>query len=294
MGEDFAPLANFLREIGLGSLFSISADGVASGWLWEQVQNGVTSKEELLVNLENTTEFKDRFKVIFDMRARANRGENVTVPTVPEVLRYESAYSTLMSQANVPAAFYDSFEDAQNAIRNNLTVDQIQDRINVSYGIVSSLPREVRDAFAEFYGDATDGALVAAVLDPEKSLAVLDRQSRAAQLAGFARRQDVIISQQQAEEFASMSGITSGSQAADQAREAAQRIASIKPLAETQMGESTIGDATDVAFRAGALGEADALAQTESRLLTRRLGQQSTVGGASSVQSGLTGSGRAQ
>lgn len=290
--ETFAQLAAFLSQIGLGGLFSVTPDGSPSGWLWTQMQEGVRSEEELLMKLETTPEFRNRFQVIFDMRDRANRGENVVVPTASDVLKYESAYMQVMAAANVPSSFYDSFEDAQNAIRRNLTIDQIQDRIDVSYGLVRDMPVEVRDAFEQFYGDSSDGALVAAVLDPEKALSTLDRQARAAQIAGFGRQQRVQISQTQAEEFAGMTSARTRGEAAQgtqQAREAAARVAELTPLAETQVGESALTAEADAAFRAGALGDVGAQRELENRLLTRRTGQSQTAGGALAGQTGIIG-----
>lgn len=285
----FSQLSAFLNSIGLGRLFTLASDGTPSGWLWEQVQNGVSSQEELLLNLESTPEFRERFKVIFDMRDRASKGENVAVPTVTEVLTYENSYRQLMAQANVPPSFYDSYDDAQNAIRNNLTVEQIADRIDSSYAIVKNMPTEVRDAFTEFYGDASEGALVAAVLDPQKALSTLDRQTRAAQLAGFARQQRVSISRQQAEQFAGLGSTAQGAAGTEQVREVAGRVAELAPLGEAQMGESALTAGADAAFRAGALGDVEATRQLGRRLATRQQGQQTSAGGAMVSQSGVTG-----
>ena len=285
----FQELASYLQDLGLGGLFSISADGTPSGWLYEQMLNGVESEAGLALAIEGTPEFRQRYGVILDLRSRAAQGQNVTVPTVTEVQTYEQRYRQIMSAYNVPSWFYDSYEDAHNAIRNNLTPEQIQQRIETSYAIVQNMPQEVRDVFANFYGEmGTDQGLVAAILDPEKTTRELGRATRASYFGGLARRQQEFVTKQQAEMYADLN------RSPDQAQQDVQQMASLRPLTETQMGENVLNQNTDLAFRAGALGDVAAQQTIEDRLTTRKLGQQSTFGGAAGVQSGLTGSGKAQ
>jgi hypothetical protein len=283
--ENFSELAAMLSSFGLGSLFSVSSDGTPSGWLYDQMINGNDTAVGIAQALEQTPIFKQRYKVIFDMRERANSGENVTVPTVQDVLAYETAYTQTMAAAGAPSWFYDSYTDAQDAIRRNLTVEQISNRIDASYSIVQSLPTEVRDMFRQFYGDATDASLVAAVLDPEKTLAQLDKATRSAAVAGFGVRQNVVVSKQQAESYAGL-----GKSVAESQRDIGQ-VASFKDLATSTMGESGTELAGDVAFQAGAMGDASATKQLEDRLLGRQSRQRDAAGGAFVASSGTSGLG---
>lgn len=283
--EDFATLAAYLSQLGLGSLFSVGADGTPSGWLYDQMINGNDSEAGILQSLEKTPVFQQRYKVIFDMRDRQAKGENVVVPTVSDVLKYESEYTQTMSAAGVPAWFYDSYTDAHDAIRRNLTTSQIADRITSSYAVVKSLPTEVKDMFQQFYGDSTDGALIAAVLDPEKTLAQLDKATRAAAIAGFGVKQNVAVSKQQAESYAELGRSVTQSQAD------IGQVASLKDLTTSTMGESGNQLSEDVAFQAGAMGDTAASKQLEDRLLGRQLKQRDAGGGAFVGQSGTTGLG---
>ena len=283
--ENFATLAAYLGQLGLGSLFSVATDGTPSGWLYDQMINGNDSEAGILQSLEQTPVFQQRYKVIFDMRDRQAKGENVVVPTVSDVLKYESEYTQTMSQAGVPAWFYDSYTDAHDAIRRNLTTNQIADRITSSYAIVKSLPTEVKDMFQQFYGDSTDGALVAAVLDPEKTLAQLDKATRAAAIAGFGAKQNVAVSKQQAESYAELGRSVSQSQ------QDIAKVASFKDLTASTFGESGNQLSEDVAFQAGAMGDATANKELEDRLLGRQLRQRDAAGGAFVASAGTTGLG---
>jgi hypothetical protein len=283
--ENFATLAAYLSQLGLGSLFSVAADGTPSGWLYDQMINGNDSEAGILQSLEQTPVFQQRYKVIFDMRDRQAKGENVVVPTVSDVLKYESEYTQTMSQAGVPAWFYDSYTDAHDAIRRNLTTNQIADRITSSYAIVKSLPTEVKDMFQQFYGDSTDGALVAAVLDPDKTLAQLDKATRAAAIAGFGAKQNVTVSKQQAESYAELG------RSVAQSQQDIQQVASLQGLTSSTFGESATQLSEDVAFQAGAMGNVEANKQLEDRLLGRQLRQRDAAGGAFVASAGTTGLG---
>jgi hypothetical protein len=285
--DAFSVLSRYLNEIGLGSLFSVDSRGNPSGWLWDQITAGTDSEERLMMALEQTPEFRRRFQVIFDLREQAARGENVVVPNVSQVLQYEQQYKTVMSRAGVPSWFYDSYQDAHAAIARNLTVEQIAERIDSSFSVVTRLPQEVRDVFSEFFGDASDGALAAAVLDPEKTLANLEKATRMAVAGGYARRQGFDLTQGQASEYASLN------RSLAQTEEQMAGVGMLRPLELSQAGEAeTIQEGA--VFEGVALGRADAMQAVESRLTTRRAGQSQIAGGALALQEGIVGAGVAR
>lgn len=279
----FNQLANVLQSYGLGSLFNVDENGNPSGWLWDQILAGVTSPEELTFALEQTPEFKNRFSVIFDLRARAANGENIQVPTVSQVLDYETKYAQAMAAAGAPAWFYDSPEDAHNAMRNNISVTQVVDRIDVAYGQLRSMPPEVQQVFAEYYGDAGDSALLAAILDPKKTLAELDRANRAAFTGGIAKQMGVAVAKEQALQYSQIE------RSQQQIEADLQKAAELQGLTVAQAGEAQGGLTDQSAFGAAAMGSAQDLANLEARLTRRKLEQASTGGGALTGNSGISG-----
>lgn len=287
MGDEqiFGQLAAYLNDIGLGSLFTIDSQGKPSGWLWEQIVSGVDTEEQLLFALEQTPEFQQRFKVIFDMRNAATRGELSYVPTVADVLNYEREYVREMTAAGVPSWFYDSVDDAHNAMRSNLSVTQVADRIERGYTTMREMPVEVRDAFRELYGQDSDSVLLAAVLDPEKTLAEIDRSVRASQISGFGRRAGLDISSEQALRF-STAPLT-----LQDVERGIQETARLMPLTQESFGESGIDLNEEVALSAGLGGRATDQQLLEQRLISRQLGQRTTAGGAVAGQSGISGAG---
>jgi hypothetical protein len=281
----FAQLANVLQNYGLGSLFSVDEAGNPSGWLWQQVLAGVTSPEELTFALEQTPEFQSRFGVIFELRNRAANGENVQVPTVSQVLDYETKYQQAMAAAGAPSWFYDSVDDAHNAMRNNISVTQVVERIDRAYGQLRSMPPEVQQVFAEYYGDAGDGALLAAILDPKKTLAEIDRANRAAFTGGIGKQMGVAVTKEQAQQYAQID------RSQQQIEADLQKAAELQNLTVAQAGEAQGGLTTESAFAAAAMGSAQDLANLEARLTRRKLEQAATGGGALSGQSGIIGAG---
>lgn len=278
----FNQIAQYLTSIGLGNLFSIE-DGKPSGWLWDQIQNGVEDVQSLLFALEQTPEFKDRFGVIFDMRDLQNKGIVTYVPNVSEVLAYEKQYVQLMTAAGVPAWFYDSYSDAHDAMRSNLSVEQVKERIDRGFGVMQEMPAEVRSAFNDLYGAEADGALLAAVLDPTKTLAQIDKAIRSAQIAGFGKRNGLEITNEQVFRYSDMP--MSGAQVLQGIQAAAQ----LAPMTVEAMGERGLDLTTEEALSAGLGNNATDQALFEARASRRRAEQSTITGGALVGQSGVSG-----
>lgn len=281
----YAGLATQLKNFGLGSLLKVDNQGKPSGWLYDQLIAGNNTELGVLGALEETPEFQKRFKIIFDQRARNIAGENVTVPSTADVLKYEDNFTNLMRQYNLPAEFYDEFNDAHKAMRTNLTVEQLSNRLEKTKGIVNSLKPEIKQAFQEFYGDSSDGALFAAVLDPEKTLEFLENRSQAASVAAFGKQQNLIISKEQAEDYASWKS----NYDEREIQKDITQVAQYDQLTESNLGESGQILDNDIAFRAGAMGDIKAGSLLEDRATKRKLEQSSIGGGALTTTKGIVG-----
>jgi hypothetical protein len=283
--NDYLDLSSFLINVGLGSLFTTNSKGEPGGWLWTQILEGIDTEATLLPRLEATPVFQKRYKIIFDQRARIANGEAVTVPTVEGVQRYEKDFKRIMLDSGLPPTFYDTFADAQKAMASNLTTEQIEGRIQKSIGIVNDLSPEIKTAFQEFYGDASDGALFAAVLDPQRTLEFLENRSQAASIAAFGKQQNLVVSKTQAEDYATWKKSYNESQMqAD-----IQNVASYSALAESNLGESGQQLDAGIAFSAGAMGNVDDVTILENRLLGRKTQQSSIGGGALTTTKGIVG-----
>jgi len=278
----FTMLANYLSSIGLGSLFSYT-NGQPSGWLWEQVKEGIVSQEALQMALEQTPKFRQRFAVLFEMRDNAMRSGGGYVPTVKEVVEYEESFFRTMAAAGLPSWFYDDLGDAHKALRSNLSVSQIADRIEAGYSTVQAMPDEVRNVFDEYYGPQGDQALLAAVLDPQKTMDEIDRAVRTAQVGGYLRQQGFNMGRDKAEVFAQ----PNLSEA--EIRAVSQEAGRLRGLTQETIGEGAM-DLTEESAVTAAFGtNVQDEQRLEERLTRRQLGQRAISGGAITGQSGISG-----
>lgn len=281
--ETWAALATFLSDIGLGALFSINANGNPEGWLYDRVVEGITSESELLIALQSTPEFRERFSVIIRQQEAAAAGENVYVMSPGQVLEYERVVTSTMVANNLPSYLYDQPEDFANLILSGESAESISNKITQAYDFVDSAPQEVREAFNEFYGTEGDAAFAAYVLDPERTIASIDRAQRTAYAAGYGRRYELEISRDQAEDIADSARGLAGIE------EGFREISAMQGVFEESVGEA--GDLTAEETGVAQVFAADAEAQTavERRLAQRQGVNRATVGGALLTQQGVTG-----
>lgn len=281
----FNTLASQLQSYGLGALFSVKADGSPSGWLWDQIKSGVVNDAELMSALEQTDVFRDRFSVIVAQQERAARGEPVYVMSPAEVLDYEKRATAAMQSALLPGWFYDEPTDFNEFILNGITVPDIEDRLEQAYEYVTNAPDEVRAKFEEYYGvGQSDAALAAYVLDPNRTLARLNRAKRSAYTAGMAERYGLTVSRSVADRIADLPRNESG------LVEGLRRVSQQAGLFEQALFENdqiTAGDALAAEFD----GDADALRALERRRIRRGAGDRVATGGAVVTHEGFTGAG---
>lgn len=279
----FNELTSYLNELGLGTLFSLGTDGSPSGWLWDQITTGIDTPEQLIVALEGTQEFKTRYKVIFDLRARAAAGEPVTVPSVGEVREYEQTVSTMMRQAGMPAWFYDSYTDAHELMTKGISASELEARISTGWTTVRDINPAIRQAFSDFYGVGTgDAALAAFILDPSLTMNSLERASRAAYTAGYGSTLGFDIGKGLAEQVAALPKTEAGIYQ-DLTEASRLRGLTVEGITEADnLSENT-------AIEAVSLGSAEAQGKLERRQLERQAAERSSTGGAAMTQQGLIG-----
>jgi hypothetical protein len=278
----FQDLSAWLTQAGLGGLFSFQ-NGKPSGWLWQQIVHGNDNQDSLTIALEQTKVFKERYGVITEMRARAAKGESVSVPTIAQVRQYEDTAASLMRQAGMPAWFYDSYKDTQKLMAKGISPAELEQRIGQGWEKVRNTDPAVRQAFSDFYGVAQgDQALAAFVLDPTHTLSSLEKASRAAYTAGYGKNMGMSIDQTLAERIASLPTTEAGLQ---------QGLAQASQL----MGLTTesITDTEDLtstnAINASLLGQNEDLVKLERRQQERLVNAGGSTGGAAQTQQGVSG-----
>lgn len=283
----FNMMAAQLKSFGLGALFEVRPDGSPGGWLWDQIKQGFDSSEKLMMALEATDVYRDRFGVIIEQQARAARGEVSYVMSPAEVLEYENRAKQVMTAAGMPSWFYDDPSDFNQLILSDISPVELERRVTQAFEYVDNAPAEVRSKFEEFYGVAQgDKALAAYVLDPSRTVAALDKATRTAYTAGMAKRFDLEVSKTMAERIADLprteAGIVQGLEA----------VSAQSRIYEEMLFED--GDITvDDGFAAEFEGDADARGRMERRKMERSVSTRASTGGAVVTNKGLTGAGNA-
>lgn len=186
-----------LRQYGLDGL---------SDWAWNEIQAG-NSTDRVLQDLRKTDQYQQRFK---GMALRQAAG----LPAISEgqYIQYETAVRQMMRAAGLPSDFYDSPNDFANFIGKDVSISEMQSRINDGYLAASNASTEVKQQLQSLYG-VSQGQLAAYFLDPDKALPLIQRQWAAAQDSGAAVQAGYgALNQTEAERLASLG--VSGTQAA--------------------------------------------------------------------------------
>lgn len=284
--ENFRTLASYLDSMGLGQLFSVDAQGNPGGWLWQQLQEGVDTPEELRARVEQTDVWQTRFAVIVEQRKRQAAGQPVQVMTPAEVVEYEQTAAQMMRRYGLPTWFYDEQSDFNKLILNGLSPAELESRIGGAYNQIANIDPTIREQFSQFYGVEGDAALVAFFLDPDKTEAQLDKVALASRAGAMAKEFGLELTRDQAELF-SLFDRTAAGVAQDLTEMNAQ-----SGLIREGYGEAEDLDST-VVFDAVVRGDAESRRLLEGRALRRQANARAGAGGGLATQEGLIGLGTA-
>lgn len=264
-----AAIRRVLSEYGLSSL---------GDWAWGQFLTG-SPIEQIMLDMRNTTEYKTRFPA---MSTLSGRGRSMTEA---EYIAYERQATGMFRAAGMPPGFYDSPEDFANLIGNEVSVNELQQRVSNAYTQLAFAPTVVKDAFASFYGPGSDGALAAYILDPGKAMPAIERQVAAAKFAGTGMGFGFEVNRGFSEDMATygLADPTAGF-----ARAAQTRALEIETIGETAVGSNI----TQEDYLAGSFGvKSD---EPTRRRLEERVSAFSGSGGTAVTSTGAVGLGGSQ
>ena len=167
-----------LERYGLGEM---------SVWLSDHIIRG-SSEEQVMLELYDHPVFRRIYPEIEARRAKAAQdGINVTPISVDDVLNYRTQARELMRFYGLPTNFYATNADFFDLIVNDVSIDELNTRLESASARVRQAPVEVRSVFGELFGDG-DQALFAMFVDVDKSVAALEDMIQQAEAGGAARR----------------------------------------------------------------------------------------------------------
>jgi hypothetical protein len=213
----FSIVQNVLRAYGLESLAGFVRDFI--------VDNDVVDSNVLVGEIRRQPEYLQRFAA---NEARRRAGLNAFGEG--EYVAMENQYRQLMRASGLPRNFYDSQEDLQRFLANDVSVGELSERINQGYEAIRFADPEVISQMQELYG-VGEGELAAYFLDPERATPVLLQRAQTAQTAAGAAQAGMQLTTEEAERLA-QEGITQ-----QQARAGAAAITQAEELFQPTTGE---------------------------------------------------------
>lgn len=168
----FDQMRLLLGQFGLDSLFP---------FLKDLILGGVTDAASLQLALQDRPEWKARFAGNEMLKAR---GLGVLSPA--EYLQMEKSYSQVMRNFGLPRGFYDSPDDFAKWIGNNVSVNELEQRVTAYADLASREdPQLVEQLRSMGLGG---GDLLAYLMDPDRALPVIQKLYKTALIGGAARR----------------------------------------------------------------------------------------------------------
>lgn len=262
----------------LGQLLSRYGLEGMTDWVRSKLLAGA-SEAEIALELYDQDAFKARFPVI-----EARRQAGLTPVDVGDVLEYEQRGRELLRQAGITSAAFTSNEYLQGLMGRDVSVAELQSRLNDGLLRVSVAPPEVRAAFGEYFGPNSDAAMASLFLDPDVALPELEKMAMTAYAGGIGDRFGFDVAQGIAREIAdtgvSQQGIWQGFAQLDQ----------MNPLFRETIGETR--DLTATGEGVGAVFNTQAgAAQTLEQRRLARVNQLQGGGGAAATEGGVVGLG---
>lgn len=263
-----AALNGFLSQYGL--------DGLGD-FAWDEYLNG-SPIAQIMLDIRSRPEYKARFPA---MAALAAKGHAMTEK---EYVDYERSAAQIFSYAGLAQFATPSY--LQSILENEVSLDELGDRIRNGYEKVIEAPPEVRNQFAEWFGPNGDAALAGWFLDATHTEPFIKDAVATAQAGGYGDFFGFDLSQAGAHLIGQIAptvqGLVSGFNKALQ----------FKPLIYETISEKS--DLTADQTVEAAFGTGGGAQEAFQKRLEERVAAGSGGGHALQTQTGLVGAGTAQ
>lgn len=166
-----------LARYGLESLGDFLYD------VYARQEVDITNPDAMIYAIRDQDIYKKRFAA-----NTARAAKNLPELDPASYLALEDDYRRLMQSNGLPLGFYDQTEDFTRLLEGDVSVSELQDRIQNGFRAVQDADPEVKRQMQELYG-VNEAGLAAYFLDPERAAPILTRQAKAAQVSARAREQ---------------------------------------------------------------------------------------------------------
>lgn len=173
-------------------------------WVMSMLREG-RSVDMVLFDMERRPEYDAAFPEIRQRRERmAETGAQYTPIGPSEILEYRTQAAQLMRSFGLPQSFYNTNSAFRDLIVNDVSLAELNDRLEYSSRRVVNAPPEVRSVFADLFGNTyqADQALYLLFVDPDRALPDLEEMVQQAEAGGAARRLGFGLTSNEAERMA--------------------------------------------------------------------------------------------
>ena len=152
-----------LRQYGLEDLTSEAYNMLIDG----------SSTDAVVLRLRESESFQERFK---GMQMRTDNRLAGISPA--EYISLERSYRQTMATAGIPEGFYDSPDDLAAFIGNDVSQNEMAQRVAMAAAAVQSVDPNLKTQLRDLYGIGTDndGELTAYFLDPDRGVNVIEQR----------------------------------------------------------------------------------------------------------------------
>jgi hypothetical protein len=166
------------QNLGLGDEFLNSLMGTIDK---VYADNIAPTDAQILNSIYSSDAYKKRFagNEIIRKRMADGKGEpGDRLLTPAEYIKTEAAYKELMSEAGLPAGFYDQPEDFSKFIAElGTSVAEISERVNIAKAALQNADQYIKDSLKTYYG-WSEGDMVAYLLDSERAFDAINSRFR--------------------------------------------------------------------------------------------------------------------
>lgn len=159
-GYGLGSLANEIKNIYQGT--GVNRFGVA-------ITEIPTTSEGFYLALTETKSYYERFGKVNEMRVKSG----YTALDEKTILGMEDEYQKAFKDYNMPAGFYDTPEDFQNLLANNLDMIDVTDILQAGYAIAANTDQYVKDQLKSRF-NIDESAIAAYATDPVKGQQVIN------------------------------------------------------------------------------------------------------------------------
>lgn len=161
------------------------------------------SMDLIMPDLQKTDAFVARFP------GYAQAVQKGYVGSVSEYRNLEGNYRAILSNAGLPAGFYDDYSDFGNWIQSGVSPAEVQHRVEQAVTLAKQVDPTMRNLMAQYYGLST-GDVASYFLDPTRATPIIEHQYKTAGVAAWAARNGFDVSAATRFEDLVDKGITEG------------------------------------------------------------------------------------